>query len=159
MCVRKVSKTRTSRLRLIGVGINVQNRSILGNWFASRFDKNERSRRDSAGMLVLRTLRIFSVCAKHRDCFPDRPSAGPPSAGPVSKQVSRGNILEATSLRDGVSRDVRKSEALRMRFPLVENVRTSSDIVLVISRGLQLTYGTKSKTSLFLNVFSLTRLA
>ena len=38
-----------------------------------------------------------------------------------------------------------KSEVLRMRFPIVENVCTSSGIVLVTSRGLQLPYRKKSK--------------
>ena len=37
----------------------------------------------------------------------------------------------------------RKSEVLRLRFPTVENVRTSPDIVWVTSRGLQLPYRNK----------------
>ena len=43
-----------------------------------------------------------------------------------------------------------KSEVLRMSWPIVENVRTSSDMVLVISRGFQLPYRKKSKKSVVL---------
>ena len=43
----------------------------------------------------------------------------------------------------------RKSEVLRMSWPIVENVRTSSDIVLDTSRGLQLPYRKKSKNPSF----------
>ena len=42
-----------------------------------------------------------------------------------------------------------KSEVLRMKSPIVENVRTSSDILLHTSRGLQLPYREKSKKSSF----------
>ena len=40
----------------------------------------------------------------------------------------------------GGAKNGRKSEVLRMRSPIVENVRTPSDIVLVTSRGLELPY-------------------
>ena len=40
----------------------------------------------------------------------------------------------------GEVKNGRKSEVLRMKSPIVENVRTSSDIVLHTSRGLQLPY-------------------
>ena len=43
----------------------------------------------------------------------------------------------------------RKSEVLRMSWPIVENVRTSSDILLDTSRGLQLPYRKKSKNQSF----------
>ena len=47
----------------------------------------------------------------------------------------------------------RRSEVLRMKFPIVENARTSSDIVLVISRGLQLPYRNKFNKSSFCERF------
>ena len=47
----------------------------------------------------------------------------------------------------------RKSEVLRMSLPIVENVRTSSDILLDTSRGLQLPYRKKSKKSSFFDRF------
>ena len=39
----------------------------------------------------------------------------------------------------------RKNKVLRMSWPIVENVRTSSESVLDTSRGLQLPYRKKSK--------------
>ena len=53
----------------------------------------------------------------------------------------------------GALKNGRKSEVLRMRFPIVENVRTSSDILLDTSRGLQLPYRKKSKKSSFFDRF------
>ena len=50
--------------------------------------------------------------------------------------------------RRGVQK-LSKSEVLRMKSPIVENVRTSSDILLHTSRGLQLPYREKSKKSSF----------
>ena len=49
-----------------------------------------------------------------------------------------------------------KNEILRMNLSIVENVRTSSGIVLVISRGLQLPYRkTCKKTLLLTDVFKI----
>ena len=63
-----------------------------------------------------------------------------------SQDPSSGSWREEEVGMGGVGglKNGRKSEVLRMRFPIVENVRTSSDIVLVISRGLQLPYRKKS---------------
>ena len=55
------------------------------------------------------------------------PPGGPPSRG------------------GGGVKNGRKSEVLKMKSPIVENVRTSSDILLDTSRGLQLPYRKKSK--------------
>ena len=47
----------------------------------------------------------------------------------------------------GVENDPQKN--IRMSWPIVENVRTSSDIVFITSRGPQLPYRKKNKTSVF----------
>ena len=50
----------------------------------------------------------------------------------------------------GGLKNYRKSEVLRMSWPIVENVRTSSESVLDTSRGLQLPYRRKYRNrSLF----------
>ena len=49
--------------------------------------------------------------------------------------------------RGGGAKKGQKNEVLRMRYPIVENVRTPSDTVLVTSRGLQLPYRKRTKKS------------
>ena len=51
----------------------------------------------------------------------------------------------AAKIEGGGVKNGTTNEVLRMRSPIVENVRTSSDIVLVTSRGLQLPYRKKTK--------------
>ena len=63
--------------------------------------------------------------------------------------ASSGSWREEEAGRGGGLKNGQKSEVLRMRFPIVENVRTSSDILLHTSRGLQLPYREKSKKSSF----------
>ena len=46
---------------------------------------------------------------------------------------------------EGGSKNDQKNKVLRTRFSIAEHVRTSCDIVLVTSRGLQLPYREKSK--------------
>ena len=61
--------------------------------------------------------------------------------GMTEAPISRARTLQGVFEGGGGDWGIQKcwkSEILKMKFPIMENVRTSSDIVLVIYRGLQL---------------------
>ena len=70
------------------------------------------------------------------------PGPRPPRAPRFEASVQNLQILGTWpwSGGSGGAQKWSKNAVLRMKFPIVENVRTSSDIVLVTSRGLQLPY-------------------
>ena len=78
------------------------------------------------------------------------PGPRPPRAPRFKASVQNLEIL-GTRPRSGPvrgggdSKNGQTNKVLRMRFSIVENVRTPSDIIFIISRGLQLPYNEKSK--------------
>ena len=82
-----------------------------------------------------------------------RPGPGPMGPCPLGPGPARAQAQGALPIGPNGpwpiwgSKNRQKKKVLRMRFSIVENVRTPSEIVFIISRGLQLPYGAKSKKS------------
>ena len=62
-----------------------------------------------------------------------------------SKQAQESGETQGWKMGAGGIKNGQKNAVLRMRFSIVENVRISSDVVLVTSRGTQLPYRRESK--------------
>ena len=124
---------------------------LLENGLLRKSVKNERSRCDCAGILITQTLHIFFALSSEVFLvrlssrqgrrpwpWPIRPMGPGGPSGPWAHLALGPGALPMSASRGEGDHKWSKNKVVRMRFSIVENVCTYSDIVLDISRDLQL---------------------